>query len=267
MHPDLVEAFSLEDRVAVVTGAAKGIGRGVANVFAQAGAHVVLSDVDKEGLDGTAEQVRAFGVEAAVAPTDVSQRSEVDALAQTALDAHGRLDVWANVAGIIPQGLIAEMSEEKVRAVVDVNLLGTYWGCAAATRAMSAGTGGSIINISSTAGEMGTPDMSAYAMTKAGVISITRTLALEAGRDGIRVNAVAPGFIDTPMNHRNVLGDDGQVDDEKQAELFAVRRTMSPLGTIGEPRDIAHAMLYLASDASRFVTGQVLRVNGGILML
>jgi 3-oxoacyl-[acyl-carrier protein] reductase len=266
LHPDLLDAFSLRDRIAVVTGAARGIGEATAVVFAQAGAHVVLADVDKEGLDSVAEQVRALEVEATVVPTDVSQRGEVDALAQGALAAHGRIHVWANVAGIINDGLLADVSEDAVRRVVDVNLLGTYWSCAAATRAMSGSGGGSIINVSSAAGEMPTPNLSGYAMSKAGVISITRTLAVEAGPAGIRVNAIAPGFIDTPMNTRNVLGDDGEVDEQKQQELFEIRRRASPLALIGEPRDIALAMLYLASDASRFVTGQVLRPNGGVAM-
>jgi 3-oxoacyl-[acyl-carrier protein] reductase len=266
LHDDLVRAFSLKDRVAVVTGAGKGIGASAAVMFGKAGANVVLVDVDKPALDDAVAHVEAVGVKAIGIPCDVSQRAEVDAVANQAVAELGRLDIWSNVAGIIPQGLITEMEEEPLRRVIDVNLLGTYWGCAAAARVMTDVGRGSIINISSGGGEMPVPTMSGYGMTKAGVISLTRTLAAEVGRTGMRVNCVAPGFIDTPMNTRNVRDENGDIDPEKQQSLFAMRAAQSPMGVIGEPDDIAYCMLYLASDASRFVTGQVLRPNGGVFM-
>jgi 3-oxoacyl-[acyl-carrier protein] reductase len=265
-HPDLAKAFGLTDRVAVVTGSGKGIGEGVAVLFAKAGASVVLADVDTENLDRVCAEIHSLGVKAISVPTDVSQRSQVDDLDSRAIAEFGRIDIWANVAGIIPEGMIANMPEERLRQVVDVNLLGTYWGCSSAARVMVPAEQGVILNVSSAASEIGAPNLSGYAMTKAGVNSITRSLALEVGPAGIRVNTVAPGFIDTPMTRRNVLDDDGNISEEKQASLWELRRSISPLGLIGDASDVAYCMLFLASDAARFITGQILRPNGGSAM-
>lgn len=267
LHPDLVGAFSLRGRVAVVTGAGKGIGEEAAIVFAQAGAHVVVADVDEDGANATASRARGLGVEATVVPTDVSRRADVDALAQRATELHGRIDVWANVAGIIRDKAVVDVSEDDFNAVLAVNLAGTFWACATAARIMASAGRGSIINVSSTAGEGPAPGVGVYGMSKAAIVSLTRTLAAEVGRQGVRVNAVAPGFIDTPMNMRHVLDADGAIDEHRHQELLEARAKLSPLGLTGEPSDIAYCMLYLAADASRFVTGQVLRPNGGISML
>jgi 3-oxoacyl-[acyl-carrier protein] reductase len=260
----LVEAFSLRGRTAVVTGAAGGIGRQAAITFTQAGADVVIADVQEGPLEETAELVAAEGGRATVVPTDVGQRTQVNALAVAAIKATGRLDVWANVAGIIRNAMIVDASEEDVEAVTRVNLWGTYWGIAAAGRAMK--RGGSIINVSSAGGEMPAPTLSIYAMTKAGVSHLTRCAAVELGGRDIRVNAVAPGFTDTPMVQRNWTKEDGTVDEEARAKLLELRAAQSPLRTTATPEDQTWAMLYLASDASRFVTGQVLRPNGGVVM-
>jgi 3-oxoacyl-[acyl-carrier protein] reductase len=262
---DVLNTFALQDRVAVVTGAASGIGREVAVTFAQAGADVVLADVSTDGLAETAQLVRATGRRAIIQRTDVSRREQMDALAEVAAGL-GRLDVWANVAGVINYATIVDNTEADVRRVVDINQLGTYWGVAAAGRYMREAGVGAIINIASTGGELGVPRLSVYGMTKAAVIHLTKTAAAELGPSGVRVNAVAPGFIDTPMVAVQYTAADGTVDQNARDQVFAARSGFAALRTTGVPRDIALCVLYLASDASRFVTGQTLRPNGGTVM-
>jgi 3-oxoacyl-[acyl-carrier protein] reductase len=264
--PELVAAFSLEGRTAVVTGAAMGIGRQTALTYAEAGAHVVLADRAEDGLAETGELVEKSGAKATAVPTDVREKSQVDDLARAAVRASGRLDVWANVAGVIRNSLVVDTSEEDLDAVLAVNLKGVYWGCAAAGRVMGAAGRGAIVNVASAGGEMPAPTLSVYGMTKAAVIQLTRVVAAELGPKGVRANAVAPGFIETPMTKRNWTNADGSVDEDKRAQLLGARGAQSPLGITGEPTDIAYAMLYLAVDASRFMTGQVLRPNGGVHM-
>jgi 3-oxoacyl-[acyl-carrier protein] reductase len=210
--------------------------------------------------------VEGVGAKAIVVPTDVSDRSAVEDLARAAVRGTGRVDFWANVAGIIRNATIIETKEEDLDAIVAVNLKGVYWGIGAAGRVMSAAKRGSIVNVASAGGEMPAPTLGVYGMTKAGVVQLTRTAAAELGPSGIRVNAVAPGFIDTPMTQRSWVNADGTIDDERRAAALQARGNQSPLGITGDPTDIAFAMLYLAADASRFVTGQVMRPNGGVVM-
>ncbi len=263
---EVAAAFSLAGRTAVVTGAAMGIGRQTALTYAAAGAHVVCADRAEDGLKQTQSMVESAGGQATVVPTDVSVRGQVDDLARTAIRATGRVDVWANVAGIIRNSLVVDTTEEDLDAVLAVNLKGVYWGCAAAGRVMSAAGRGAIVNVASAGGEMPAPSLSVYGMTKAAVIQLTRTVAVELGPKGVRANAVAPGFIETPMTQRTWTNPDGSVDETKRMEMLGIRGAQSPLGTTGETKDIAYAMLYLAADAAKFMTGQVLRPNGGVYM-
>lgn len=262
----LPAAFSLEGRTAVLTGAASGIGRQGAITFAQAGALVVLADRNRDGLAETAELIEGGGGRALIVPTDVSVRTEVEHLAGVALRDLGRLDIWVNAAGIIRNALVVDVEETDLDAVLGVNLKGVLWGCSAAGRVMSAAGHGAVINISSAGGEVGSPTLAYYGMAKAAVIQLTRILAAELGPKGVRANAIAPGFIETPMTRRTFVAEDGTVDEARGAELFASVAARSPLGITGDPVDIAWAMLYLACDASRFITGAVIRANGGVHM-
>ena len=259
-------AFSLDGRTAVVTGAASGIGRQTAITFAQAGAKVVIADRSADGLEETVALLEGGAGTATVVPTDVSSKDAVDELARAAVRATGRLDVWANVAGIIRTAMVVDLSEADLDAVLAVNLKGVVWGCAAAGRVMKASKRGSIINVASAGGEMPAPTLAAYGMSKAAVIQLGRIVATELGPFGIRCNTVAPGFIDTAMTQRAWRAADGSIDAEARGAVVGVRSAQSPLATIGEPTDIAYAMLYLAADASKFMTGEVLRPNGGVFM-
>lgn len=261
---ELIEQFSLHGRTAVITGAAGGIGRQAAITFTQAGANVLIADVGVAGLEETAEMVAAAGGNATVVPTDVSDRDQVNALADAAITTHGRLDVWANVAGVIRYMNIVDATPEDVEFITKVNQWGTYWGIAAAGRAMT--NGGSIINVSSAGGDMPAPTLSIYAMTKAAVSHLTRCAAVELGANNIRVNAIAPGFTDTPMVQSRWTNADGSINEAERESYTKTRAAQSPLHTIATPEDQTWAMLYLASDASRFVTGQVMRPNGGVVM-
>jgi 3-oxoacyl-[acyl-carrier protein] reductase len=262
----IADEFSLEGRTAVITGAASGIGRETARVLAEAGARVLIADVNEGGLEETAALVDRVGPPAIRLAADVSRRADVDAVAARALTETGRVDVWVNVAGIIVNRPILDAQEDEIDRVLAINLKGVYWGCAAAGRAMKQAGRGSIINLSSGGGEAAVPGLSIYSMSKAAVNMLTRTVAKEFGPLGIRANAIAPGWVDTPMGLHSFRGESGEIDPEKRELGVRQRAESSPLGITGTPRDIALAALYLASDASRFMTGQILRPNGGVAM-
>jgi 3-oxoacyl-[acyl-carrier protein] reductase len=265
LPPEIADRFSLDGKVAVVTGAASGLGREAARLFSEAGARIVLADLDAPGLEETAATLRGSGGDAVIQPTNVAIRDEVEALAAAARRECGRLDCWINSAGITLWAGVMDAAPEDAERVVAVNMMGTYWGCAAAGRAMKdQGTGGAIVNVSSTAGDSPVPTLSVYGMTKAGVNQLTRVCAKEFGGFGVRVNAVVPGWIDTPINTSMYRDSAGEVDSDMRASVMDQMAALSPLGLTGEPVDIALALLYLASDASRFVTGETLRVSGGV---
>jgi 3-oxoacyl-[acyl-carrier protein] reductase len=266
MQQELTNAFSLNGRSAVITGAASGIGRATAIVLAQAGASVMMGDIQQDGLAETAMLVEAAGGNAVIYRTDVSRRAEIDALAATTLESFGRIDIWVNCAGVMVKTPLLEADEETLDRGIAINLKGVYWGCVAAGRAMQE-RGGTIINISSGGGESAVKDMSIYCLTKAAVNMVTRSAAREFGPFGVRANAIAPGWIDTPMVAHAFQDADGKLDPVKRREIVSLRQQVSPLGLTGEPRDVALVALYLASDASRFMTGQILRPNGGVAML
>jgi 3-oxoacyl-[acyl-carrier protein] reductase len=259
-------AFDVSGRAAVVTGAARGIGRAVALELARAGVDLVLGDLDEAGLGEVAEEARAAGVRAELVVVDVSRRSDVEALVSRAVDCFDRLDLMANVAGVIGDSSVAKTREEDLDRILAINTKGVFFGCQAALGAMRERGGGSIVNMASLAAFRGVPALGVYGMSKAAVVALTRTLAMEVGRHGIRVNAVAPGFVKSHMTGRHVLREDGSVDPEQMDDVIADAAGRNPLGIVGEPEDVARTVLYLASDAARYVTGQVLHVNGGGFM-
>lgn len=260
-NAELMQAFTLDGRVAVITGAASGLGQESARVMALAGANVVLADIDEAGL---AETARIVGeARCLIRPTDVTRREELEGLAADALARFGRLDVWVNAAGISFLHSLLDSDPARTDPVVAVNMMGPYWGSIAAARAMRERGGGAIINISSGGGAIPLPGIAIYGMTKAAVNSLTWTSAAEYGPYGIRVNAIAPGWIETPMSSELFRDASGQITEESKQAVRDAMAARTPLGVLGKATDIAHAVLYLASDASRFVNGQVLTVDGG----
>ncbi|MET9622115.1 SDR family NAD(P)-dependent oxidoreductase [Streptomyces sp. NPDC006464] len=248
-------AYDLTGRTAFVTGAASGIGRATALLLAQAGAVVHCADRDAAGLEETGALVSRHGGRARLHPLDVTDRAALAAAVASA----GPLDVMAAVAGIMHTSTVLETRDEDLDRVLAVNFKGVLYACQEAARSMIAsGTRGSIVTMASGAVDSAGTGLLCYSAAKAAVVQLTKTLATEVGRHGIRVNAVAPGWIRTPMTDRH------EPAAQLQAEAAMVR--YSPLGRVGEPEDIAHAVLHLASDASSFTTGQILRPNGGVAM-
>ncbi len=261
-----MNAFDLTDRVAIVTGAASGIGRASAERMAEAGAIVVCADRDEDGATITAEHITGAGGRADVVPLDVTDREQVEALVHVAVDRHGRLDVMANVAGVMHRSTVLETTEEDLDRLLSINLKGVFFGCQAAGRVMAEQGSGSIVNMASAAVDQPAGGLACYGMAKAALVQLTKVLAVELGSSGVRANAVAPGFIVTPMTNRAWTAEDGTEDPEIKEAFTARMAKGTPLRTVGEPDDIAYAVLYLASDASKFMTGQILRPNGGVAM-
>ncbi|MFD6886461.1 SDR family NAD(P)-dependent oxidoreductase [Streptomyces sp. NPDC059957] len=248
-------AYELTGRTALITGAASGIGRATALLLAEAGAAVHCADRDDQGLKETVELITKAGGRATAHPLDVTDRAAIKASIAQA----GPLDITAAIAGIMHSSSVLETSDEDLDRVLDINFKGVLRTCQEAARAMiAAGRPGSIITMASGAVDAAQPGLLCYSAAKAAVVQLTKTLATEVGPHGIRVNAVAPGWIRTPMTGRH--------SPEVQEQTEAMMTRMSPLRRVGEPEDIAQAVLYLASDASSFMTGQILRPNGGVAM-
>ena len=245
----------LTDKVAIVTGASRGIGRQIALLFAKEGAKLTITARNADQLRSLSEEIRkSGGHEPLCFPVDVNDSEKVDELVDKTLDKFSRLDILVNNAGLTRDGLILRMSNEDWDEVLNTNLRGAFFFLRAVAKPMVRQRSGRIINMASVIGLIGNAGQANYASSKAGLIALTKSAAKELGSRNILVNAVAPGFIDTEMTQ--VLSDE-----VKKAILKAI-----PVGTWGTPDDVARAVLYLASDQSSFITGQVLTVDGGMVM-
>lgn len=245
--------MKLSQKVAVITGAARGIGRAIAEAMAAEGAKIVLADLLPE-VHQTAEDFKTHGWDAVAVVGNVSKTEDAEALINEALKTYGRIDILVNNAGITRDNLLMRMSEEDWDAVLTVNLKGTFNVTKASVRTFIKQRSGSIINIASVIGLMGNAGQANYAASKAGVIAFTKSMAKELGARSVRVNAIAPGFIRSKMTE--VLSED-----VKNSMLKAI-----PLGVFGEPENVAKAAVFLASDDANYITGQVLQVDGGMVM-
>jgi NAD(P)-dependent dehydrogenase (short-subunit alcohol dehydrogenase family) len=247
----------LKDRVAIVTGASSGIGRATAELFAREGASVVLADIDEAG-ERVAEQIRRDGGRAQFVATDVSDEAQVAAMVAAAEERFGGLDTLFNNAGIEQPVTPSEsVGVDLFDRIIGINLRGTFLGCKHAIPALRRRGGGTIVNNSSVSAFANVGGNIAYAASKGGVMSLTRVLAIELANENIRVNAINPGVIDTDMNRRNL---DLSADKSHTEERW---RSITPLGRMGTPAEVARTVLYLASDMSSFTTGVGLLIDGG----
>ncbi|HEY7438171.1 MAG TPA: SDR family oxidoreductase [Acidimicrobiia bacterium] len=266
MSVGALSGYDLSGRVAVLTGAGSGIGKATAQTLASAGATIVGGDIDLDGATATADEITGAGGTARAVRTDVTSRADVDALIDGAQAEFGRVDIVGNIAGVPHNKMVADCSDEEFERILAINLKSAFYGCQAALRVMAPNKSGNIVNISSGAIDTPAPTLACYGMTKAAVAMLTKTLACEAGPLGIRVNALAPGVIHTNFSRHNFVDADGNVIPEKVDEYKKRFGAMAPLRRVGEAQDVANAILYLVSDNASFVTGQILRPNGGVAM-
>ena len=247
----------LRDKVALITGAASGQGRSAAELFAEHGAAVLVVDVNDEGARETVARIEKDGGRAAAFHADVSQRTGCDAMVAAAIDAFGRLDVLYNNAAVQMSGRLTDTTEEMWDLTIATNLSAIFWACRAAIPRMLDGGGGSIVNTSSTLGQQGSEGYAAYGAAKAGLIALTRQIAVEYGPH-VRANVIAPGSIDTPR-FRAVA----ERMDDTDGFLAMLARTI-PMRRLGAADDVARLALFLASDASAYTTGAVIPCDGGL---
>ncbi|MGP0564895.1 3-oxoacyl-[acyl-carrier-protein] reductase [Nitrospina sp. 32_T5] len=246
--------MELKDKVALVTGGARGIGQVVGEMLANMGAHVVLADVNKDGAEQAAETICKNGGSASAAGLNVASAEEVQKVFDSISKEFKLLDILVNNAGITRDGLLMRMKEEDWDLVLSINLKGSFLCTQQAVKQMIKQKDGAIVNVASIVGVMGNLGQANYSASKAGLIGLTKTTAREVASRGIRVNAIAPGFIDTDMTR--------QLKEDVREQLIG----QIPMARLGQPQDIADSVAFLVSDRARYITGQVINVNGGMLM-
>lgn len=249
--------MKLEGKVAIVTGAGregKGIGRFVALALAQEGADIAIADFVPDAAEAVAEAVRSLGRRAVAVRANVADPADAETIVQRTLDELGKVDILVNNAGITRDALIARMSEQEWDMVLDTNLKGTFNCTKAVTRTMLKQRSGKIVNMASVMGIIGNPGQANYSASKAGVIALTKTTARELGSRGVNVNALAPGFIQTAMT------------DELPDSVRDSIADQIPLNRLGTPEDVAKLVLFLCTEDSSYITGQVINVDGGMVM-
>ena len=246
--------FKLGNKVSIVTGASKGIGKAIAKIFAQAGTHVVCVSRTKDDLNILKKEILNDGGSVSIYSCDVSNFDEVEGLIRNTVEEFSKIDIIVNNAGITRDGLIMRMSDEDWNTVIDINLKGTFNAIKAASRQMMKQKSGRIINISSVVGLKGNAGQANYAASKAGIIGLTKSSSKELASRGITVNCIAPGYIATDMTD--------QLTDKVKEEII----NRIPLGYIGKTDNIAAAALFLASDEAEYITGQTISVDGGMVI-
>lgn len=243
----------LNDRIALITGGGRGLGRAIALAFADAGADVAVASRTREQLNEVAQAIRSKGRHALAVEVDVSDSASVGQMVAATRQEFGRIDILVNSAGVGWAERIVEMSDETWKWIIETNLTGTFYCCREVVRGMIEQQSGSIINIASVLGVKGAPGLGAYAASKGGVLQLTRTLALETIRHNVRVNAIAPGYFRTDMNTAAL--------DDPEVGPKIVKRI--PMRRVGKPEEIGGLAVYLASDDASFVTGEVYFISGG----
>lgn len=248
--------LSLQGKKAVVTGAKGGIGKAVSILLAQSGADIVAVDktIDDGRLEAVADDIRSMGCSAMAIQANVQYKSEVEGFFQQSLNEYGKIDILVNCAGVLSTSKMIDMPEEEWDETIGVNLKGNFLTCQAAAKHMATQRAGTIINVASEFGLRAAVERGAYCASKAGLINLTRVLALELAEFNIRVNALAPGVIKTPMSWRYW----------NDPELLQQSESKIPIGRLGTPEEVASAVLFLASDLSSYITGQTLLVDGGV---
>ncbi len=247
--------MDLKNKVAIVTGAKQGIGKAIALELAKHGANVVVSDIDLKECEKVAEEIKDLGTDALAIKCDVTKQDQIDEMMKKTNDKFDNPDILVNNAGVVRQKPFLEFAEEDWDMILDTNLKGLFLVTKAAAKKMAKNERGKIVSIASIAGEVGFANTSAYCASKAGIINLTRELALELSDKGINVNAIAPGVIETDMT------EDMLEDEDTKKDLLA----NIPMGRVGKPEEIAKAVVFLVSDDSNYITGHTLVVDGGWL--